>query len=118
MNHDYDVCVIGSGAGGGATAFALAQAGYSVVMLEKGPWFTEKDFFKDELACCRRRVYVPDKRQEPHVVETREEDDQPWLARPTYETGWDFWNGTCVGGSSNFMSGLFHRLKPVDFRLR
>lgn len=118
MSYDYDVCVIGSGAGGGATAFALAQAGYSVVVLEKGPWFTEKDFYKDEIACCRRRVYVPDKRDEPHVVETREEDGRPWQAQPTPETGWDFWNGNCVGGSSNFMSGFFHRLKPVDFNLR
>lgn len=27
------------------------------------------------------------------------------------------WNGNCVGGSSNFMSGYFNRLKPKDFRL-
>ncbi len=118
MNFDYDACVIGSGAGGGAVTFALAQAGYTVVLLEKGPWFTEKDFYKDEIACCRRRVYVPGKRDEPHMVETREDDDRPWQARPTQETDWDFWNGSCVGGSSNFMSGFFHRLKPVDFRLR
>lgn len=117
MNHDYDVCVIGSGAGAGPVVLTLAQAGYSVVVLERGPWFAEKDFFKDELACCRRRVYVPDRRDAPHVIETRD-DDGPWQARPTHATGWDFWNGNGVGGSSNFMSGFFHRLKPVDFRLR
>ena len=37
---------------------------------------------------------------------------------PRPEAGWDFWNGNCVGGSSNLMSGFFYRLKPVDFRLR
>ena len=29
MSKDFDVCVIGSGAGGGPVALALAEAGYS-----------------------------------------------------------------------------------------
>ena len=32
MNHDYDVCVIGSGAGGGPIAYELSKAGKSVVV--------------------------------------------------------------------------------------
>ncbi len=110
---DFDICIIGSGAGGGPVALTLAEAGYSVVVLEKGPWFSEKDFYKDELACCRRSVYTPNLRDEQHVIEDLE--DGRWNATPTSESGWDFWNGNCVGGSSNFMSGFFHRLKPVDF---
>ena len=51
LRDEFDVCVIGSGAGAGPVAFSLAQAGYSVVVLEKGPWFQDKDFFKDEIAC-------------------------------------------------------------------
>ena len=113
---DYDVCVIGSGAGGGPVAYTLAQQGRSVVVLEKGPWFTEADFYKDELACCRRSVYTPDLKDEQHVVEDRGEDGD-WTATPTSESGWNFWNGNMVGGSSNLMSGFFHRMKPVDFRL-
>ncbi|HBE92563.1 MAG TPA: hypothetical protein DDW55_08545, partial [Gammaproteobacteria bacterium] len=50
MSYDFDICVIGSGAGGGPVALTLAQAGYSVVVLEKGPWLKEDDFYKDELA--------------------------------------------------------------------
>ena len=114
---DFDVCVIGSGAGGGPVALALARAGYSVVVLEKGPWLAEGDFFKDEIACCRRSEYRPDPRDEPHVVE-REAADGGWQRISTRESGGGFWNGCCVGGSTNFMSGFFHRLKPVDFRLR
>jgi choline dehydrogenase-like flavoprotein len=34
------------------------------------------------------------------------------------ESGWNFWNGSMVGGSSNLMSGYFHRMKPNDFRLK
>ena len=117
MMTDYDVCIIGSGAGGSPVALTLAQAGHSVLVLEKGPWFKEQDFSKDELACCRRSTYTPSLKQEQHVIEDTN-DDGDWVATPTAESGWDFWNGNCVGGSSNFMSGFFYRLKPVDFRLR
>jgi choline dehydrogenase-like flavoprotein len=115
--HDYDVCVIGSGAGGGPVAWTLAAAGHSVLVLEKGPWLTEKDFYKDELACCRRSVYTPKLSDEQHVIEDTDSDGQ-WVGEATSDSGWDFWNGNCVGGSSNFMSGFFYRLKPEDFCLR
>ena len=122
MSANADVCIVGSGAGGSPIALTLAQAGYSVVVLEKGPWFTEKDFYKDELACCRRSVYTPRLKDEQHVIEDydgRNADGSfKWSAEPTAESGWDFWNGNCVGGSSNFMSGFFYRLKPEDFRLQ
>jgi choline dehydrogenase-like flavoprotein len=117
MAKDFDVCVIGSGAGGGPVAWTLAAAGHSVLVLEKGPWLTERDFFKDELACCRRSVYTPKLADEQHVIEDRDADGD-WVGEATSESGWDFWNGNCVGGSSNFMSGFFYRLKPTDFRLR
>jgi choline dehydrogenase-like flavoprotein len=116
MIDDCDVCIIGSGAGGGPVALELAKAGKSVIVLEKGPWLTEKDFYKDELACCRRSVYTPDLENEKHVIEDQD-DDGNWTAESTEESGWDFWNGNVVGGSSNFMSGFFYRLKPEDFRL-
>lgn len=116
MSTDFDVCVIGSGAGGGPIAYALSKAGYNVVVLEKGPWFTDKDFFKDEIACCRRSTYTPDLKDERHVIED-EDSEGNWEGKTTTDSGWDWWNGNCVGGSSNFMSGFFHRMKPVDFRL-
>ena len=116
MEQDYDVCVIGSGAGAGPVALTLAEAGRSVLVLEKGPWWTEKDFYKDELACCRRSVYTPPLADEQHVIEDLDSDGD-WVGEATSDSGWDFWNGNCVGGSSNFMSGFFYRLKPADFRL-
>ena len=116
MSYDYDVCIVGSGAGGGPVALELAKAGKSVLVLEKGPWFTEKDFYKDELACCVHSVYTPNLKDEKHVIEEQYQDGS-WQGESTEESGWDFWNGNVVGGSSNFMSGFFYRLKPKDFRL-
>lgn len=112
----YDVCIVGSGAGAGPIAYELSLAGYSVIVLEKGPWFKTEDFTKDEMTATRRSVYSPNLRDEQHVL-VSPKNDGTWTTQPTYKSGKDFWNGNCVGGSSNFMSAYFHRLKPVDFRL-
>lgn len=118
---DFDICIVGSGAGGGPVALELSRAGLDVVVLEKGPWFTEQDFYKDELACCRRSVYTPNLKQEQHVIEDydgkNKDGSYKFSGEASSESGWDFWNGNCVGGSSNFMSGFFYRMKPQDFRL-
>ncbi|MCW8935495.1 MAG: GMC family oxidoreductase [Gammaproteobacteria bacterium] len=116
MSKDYDVCVVGSGAGAGPVISELSRQGKSVLVLEKGPWLTEEDFTKDEMACCRRSTYTPKLEDEQHVLE-EETSSGNWLSEPTSESGWDFWNGNVVGGASNFMSGYFYRIKPKDFRL-
>ena len=35
---EVDFCIVGSGAAGGVVARQLARAGFSVVVLEQGPW--------------------------------------------------------------------------------
>lgn len=46
---DADVCIVGSGAGGGVVAAALAQKGLSVMVLEAGPAKQGDDFDQREL---------------------------------------------------------------------
>ena len=112
----YDICIIGSGAGAGPIAYELTKIGKKVVILEKGAIYSEKDFSKDEVAYVRRDIVTPNLKDEYHTIE--ELRDNEWIKFPTYETGWSFWNGNILGGSSNFMSGYFHRLKPNDFKLK
>ncbi len=112
----YDVVIIGSGASGGAVAYTLCKAGYKVAVLEKGRLVKREEFSKDELAYCRRDLVTPNLFDEYHTIE--EKVDGKWVATPTYESGWSFWNGNIVGGSSNLMSGMLHRLHPDDFKLK
>ncbi|MCD8478403.1 MAG: GMC family oxidoreductase, partial [Sulfurospirillum sp.] len=112
----YDICIIGSGAGAGPIAYELSRAGKKVVILEKGDIYSEKDFSKDEIAYTKRDIFTPKLKEQYHTIEAYEEGK--WVKTPTYESGWSFWNGSLLGGSSNFMSGFFHRLKPDDFRLK
>jgi len=117
----WDICIVGSGAGASPIAHQLSKAGAKVLVLEKGPWLTEKEFFKDELTISIHDAYNPKLNDEQHVIEEEylDENDQPfWQGEKTSDSGWSWWNGNVVGGSSNFMSGYFHRLKPVDFRLK
>ena len=115
-NKKYDICIVGSGAGAGPVAYELSKAGFSVIILEKGPWIKTEQFNKDEIVAARRSIYFPNLKDEQHVIESKNSDGE-WIAKSTYKTGRDFWNGNCVGGSSNFMSGYFHRMKPKDFIL-
>ena len=110
----YDACVVGSGAGAGPVIYELCKAGKKVVVLEKGPWLKTKDLDKDEIK-VRRNSFAPNLKDEYHVIEQQDKNGD-WYKKTTYESGWDWWKGSLIGGSSNFMSGYFNRMKPNDFK--
>src|SRR5579883_1620 len=105
-----DAVIIGSGAGGAPVALELANAGLRVVLLDKGRRHRDEEFDHDEIEMCRRTFFVPSVTDEPHTV--RHGDAAP--ATPTS----DGWISNIVGGGTVHMAGYFHRLHPVDFRLR
>ena len=96
--------------------YTLAEAGKKVIMLERGDFYHRKDFSKDEVAFTKRDIVTPNLKESYHTIEDWEDDK--WVKTPTYISESTFFNGNIVGGSSNFMSGYFHRLKPNDFRLK
>src|SRR5512139_868829 len=58
----FDVCVIGTGAGGGVLIDELTAAGFSVVALERGPRLGPEDFARhDEISnLVRGTGFAPD----------------------------------------------------------
>lgn len=54
MSYDADVCIVGSGAGGGVMAERLTAAGLTVVLLEAGPADQAPDFDNREIAGIQR----------------------------------------------------------------
>lgn len=105
-----DVCIVGSGAGGGPMALELGRAGFKVVVLEKGRWNKKEDFVHDEILNSRRNFFMPLPWDEPHLV--RNGEGAP------FRRSNDGWTANCVGGGTVHMSGYFYRLKPMDFRMR
>ena len=106
-----EICIVGSGVGGGAVAYTLSKAGHKVIVLEKGGHFDENDFKKDEML-GRRSVFRSKFEDERHVL-SEPQDDGSFSESTTSQ----FWGGNIVGGASNFMSAYFYRFKPMDFKL-
>jgi choline dehydrogenase-like flavoprotein len=97
-----DFCIVGSGAGGGTLGAKLAEAGFSVVILEAGPhWDPTRDFVSDEAGSFR--LYWTDERisagQDPIELGANN-------------------SGRGVGGSTVHYSMVAMRAHPDDFRRR
>lgn len=64
--------IVGAGAGGGVVAKELSTAGLSVVLLERGKWYTAADCRKDDLRNQRTTVlgnaFGPDDERYPRVL--------------------------------------------------
>src|SRR2546423_12764247 len=58
---EVDFCIVGAGAGGGVVGAKLAEAGFSVGILDAGPhWNPVRDFVSDEMAS--RKLFWTDER--------------------------------------------------------
>jgi len=103
----FDVCVIGTGAGGGVMIQELTAAGFRVVALQRGPMLTPNDFVDDEL-----KVMIRDALFSPNQLETFRPND----ATPTI-TGRFNATADCVGGTMTHWSAWSWRFRPDEFRV-
>ena len=105
----YDVCIIGSGAGGAPAAAVLARKGLKIALLERGPHYSDRDLKKDELSVCRMPMFRPDDAKGKREIYYG--NTSPLFAS-------HLWTATCVGGGTRVMSGFFFRMKDEDFKPR
>ena len=96
-----DAVVIGSGFGGAATAHALAAAGVSVLLLERGGRVKRDDLDWDQYEI---------------LVKQRYRGDSPLLVKQYRDRGFKrMHEAETVGGMSIFYGGASLRLRPNDF---
>jgi choline dehydrogenase-like flavoprotein len=132
---DFDVVIIGSGAGGAPIARELVLAGFDVLLLEKGPLLRPQylapdglsDFKRDELFSTgpEKRIGIdgvanrgaayysshiePDINDEPHVYRTADGADKATIEGYTAQV---------VGGGTQLYGGVSYRFTERDLRLR
>ncbi len=105
----FDVCIVGSGAGGAPAAAFLARHGLRIAILERGENFSGRDIRKDEFSACRKPMFRPDREKGAREI--------VYGSAPTV-TGNHLWTGSCVGGGTRVMSGFFFRMQKEDFTPR
>ena len=115
----YDVCIVGSGAGGGMAAYALTKAGARVVMLEAGgEWFASKN----------SQMLVPSYASPRRGASTKL---RPFGEFDACDGGWDiegepytvaqgqqfrWWRARMLGGRTNHWGRISLRFGPDDFK--
>ena len=110
--------VVGGGAAGGIVAKELAEAGLSVVLLERGKWYTPFDDRKDDLrnqrTCVLGNSFGPDEQRNPRV--SVDANGQARIVRSNQGSYSN--NAACVGGGTLSYGAMAWRFLEKDFRLR
>ncbi|MGB2677772.1 MAG: GMC family oxidoreductase [Candidatus Acidiferrum sp.] len=120
----YDVCVIGSGAGGGMAAKILTEGGLSVALLEAGPPVNpEKDYkmFVWPYELPHRGVGVGGKAADNFSEFLAPNGawniaGEPYTSAPGCNFQW--FRSRIVGGRTNHWGRIALRFAPVDFKSR
>jgi choline dehydrogenase-like flavoprotein len=108
MSDVFDCVVVGSGAGGAPLACLLCEAGWKVLMVERGKEYEKSAFDRDEIEWCRRDRFVPSLGTDPH---TRRSDEGQRAGRTS-----DGWVSTVLGGGTVHMGAYLLRAHPDDAR--
>ncbi|MGA2501981.1 MAG: NAD(P)-binding protein, partial [Tepidisphaeraceae bacterium] len=110
--------IVGAGAGGGVVAKELAEAGLSVVLLERGDWPRYDEHNDDELVSQRTPAlgnpFGPDDIRYRRVLANADGSTRTVLPNEGAYNN----NAGCVGGGTASYGAMAWRFMPQDFRLK
>jgi choline dehydrogenase-like flavoprotein len=110
---EVDFVIVGSGAAGGVLAKELSTNGFSVVVLEQGPYIRPFQFRHDETDTYFGEGLAGRLADHPHSWrQTADQDRVPAFFFP------GLFYGKAVGGSSLHFAANYWRFRPVDFQER
>ena len=121
----YDVCIIGSGAGGGTAAKVLTAGGLNVVMLEAGPLLNPDTDFKEHIwpyQLPHRGADVGGRARHELNGEFLapngfwEIEGEPYTTAPGTSFRW--FRSRIEGGRTNHWGRIALRMSPRDFKAR
>jgi hypothetical protein len=112
----YDAVIVGSGPGASMAAYVLSRAGWSVLVLERGPnpyralgRRLGSELTNDELKAFQRGYGWPDPLTEPRTFRPSAEDGDRTHAGPVNDLP------AMVGGGAGLATMLTPRMREVDF---
>jgi len=117
---EYDAIVVGSGAGGGMSAFVMANQGMKIAVLEAGPFFDPKD--KDTMTQMKWPWESPRRGASTKRAfgdfdmswGDWEVEGEPYTKEPGTEFMW--WRSRMLGGRTNHWGRISLRFGPKDFK--
>ena len=113
----YDAIVIGAGAAGGIVAGLLAEAGKTVLLLERGPWLNLGDIPRDHLRNQRLPAYGHNAGPYDGNPRVFIDTDGSRHIRQPHEPGYNN-NAALVGGGTMVYGAQAWRFMPQDFSMK
>ena len=107
---EVDFVIVGSGAAGGVLAKELSTNGFRVVVLEQGPYLTEKDFTHNEIEVLQKNQLTNHPELQPTTFRKTPQDKAKRHRAYVY--------GRMVGGSSVHFTANYWRFHEIDFMER
>jgi len=99
MQNHYDVLIIGAGAGGGTLAYALANSGKRILLLERGDYLPREDENWDP-----NSVFINQRYQ---IKDTWHDDEGKGFSPEMHY---------CVGGNTKVYGAVLQRMRVDDFK--